>query len=169
SRSDKKDQYYIYATFAERGYEFEEIIGMEGEPDQPISVRWRIWDGDETTWGSLPTDDPEYKVFPVNPYAQQQIARLHEIKIYSGLPGADFVATSTNKIGEEKPFVVTKNAQSLIFSEMADVVLYSAEGTAVKQAKQATELNISQLNKGVYVVKATTNDGVVRNRKVVLN
>jgi hypothetical protein len=71
-----------HATFSEQGYAFEEIIGKGDNPESKISLRFRIWDGDTITVN--PATELPFTI-PINPLAQYQVARIHQIKVFSGV------------------------------------------------------------------------------------
>ena len=165
----KTVDWYNYTTFSEQGYTFEELIGLEGEPDQLISLRWRIWDGTDgegiTTSEIDPaTGEPKIWYKPVDPLAQWQTVRIHQIKIFSGVDGG-----RANRIDAEKAemFYITRSGDELSLTANANIEIYSVGGNVVKQ-EYGNGISLAGLPKGVYVVKATADNGVVKNMKVAL-
>ena len=71
------------------------------------------------------------------------------------------VTLSNDSFDAEASFVVYPNPVTegvLYFSVAADVTVHDVSGRLVAQVSNATELNVSNLNRGVYFVK--TSNGV---------
>lgn len=67
-----------YTSFSDQGYFMENVIDAHD-----VSIRWRIWDGDNITTKVQLNEDgkPVFNTF-VNKNAEQQAARLHKIQIF---------------------------------------------------------------------------------------
>lgn len=100
----------------------------------------------------------KFTVSSINP----QIVRLHDLKIYGS-------AGTGNSIELESgaSFKIKNTKQEISLTANADVEIYSTTGTLVKAAQNATNLNITDLPSGVYVVKAVSVEGISLNKKIV--
>ncbi len=163
---------YRYATFAEQGYEFEESIGLTGEDDQniPLSIRFRIFDCDTLTWAHEYNLDPSQRseeYYYARPSALQ-VVRIHQIKVFSALQGSEMALKNPLSIGENKfdnSFVIRKVGSDICASKECVMEIYTIDGKQVKRGKGA-QMDISDVSKGIYVVKATRPDGEVKNIKI---
>lgn len=92
-----------------------------------------------------------------------QIVRIYDLRVYGE------IAEGNTSIEAEKAasFTVNNSKQAIYFSSEADVQLYSVAGVMLKSAQNETILNIEDLPSGVYVVKATAQDGSSVSKKIV--
>jgi hypothetical protein len=155
---------------AEQGYGFEEIIGKQEDPTSKISLRWRIWEGDSIHANLTKTDGSTYStkdpaVYGNYQYGQQQVARIHQIKIFSGV----VPETAPNAIKDNKvyPISIYKSSEKIILSEPAQVSVISIDGKLVYNGF-CKEINMKDFSKGVYAIRATSEDGRTKTQKIVL-
>ncbi len=159
-----------YATFSEQGYEFEEVFNLGEDFDREFSIRFRIWDGDTITWkdaydnGEKPAG---YFYTKVDPYGEPQVVRIHQIKVFSGMQGSDFANYTNISNNQADNFSISKIGNAISLSEEGNVEIYTIDGKLVKTVT-GKEINISDLNKGIYVVKAKSLSGIVKNTKIAL-
>lgn len=67
-----------YTSYSDQGYLMENAIDAKD-----VSLRWRVWDGDDaTTLVQTNEDGTSFFNTAINPLAQQQAPRVHKIKIY---------------------------------------------------------------------------------------
>lgn len=92
-----------------------------------------------------------------------QIVRIHDLRVYGE------IADGNTSIEAESAdsFKVNNSKQDIYLSSEANVQLYSMAGMMVKSAQNVTKLNIEDLPSGVYVVKATAQDGTLVSKKIV--
>ena len=64
-------------------------------------------------------------------------------------------------------FYITRSGDELSLTANANIEIYSVGGNVVKQ-EYGNGISLAGLPKGVYVVKATADNGVVKNMKVAL-
>ena len=150
-------------SFAEQGYAFVEMINKEEDPTSKISLRWRIWDGDSIHIN--PTKDDGSTFGPINPLAQRQVARIHQIKIYSGVipeSGPNSVRNTSANFMK-----IYRSGSEIILSETANVELYSYDGKKIFSGS-TSRINISNVPQGVYVVRAINQEGKIQNQKITL-
>jgi len=153
-----------YATFAEQGYQFEDIIGKGDDATSIISVRWRIWDGDSIHLDETKTDGSTFTTVN-SPYAQQQVVRIHQIKIFSGIiPENAPNAINIPSANTMKIYLLSNN---ICLSEKATVELYNFEGKQIYKG-QTDKVDVSKLSKGIYIIRATNSAGLIQNKKIAL-
>jgi hypothetical protein len=159
------------ATFAEQGYQFEEVIGKQDDPDSKISVRFRIWDGDSIHYKVNPNDLSVQAStytnvnYPLGGYAYLQTVRIHQIKVYSGTipenaPNA-VITPVTGQIG------LTISDKKLNLSEISDVQLFGYDGRRIYNGT-TDQIDISNISKGIYIIKATSSSGKSLTKKITL-
>lgn len=163
---------YSISTFAEQGYQFEEIINLQDFPDSLISFRIRIWDGDSIHINPLSINEsnPEGSTYTTQNYPfdyysnYSQTVRVHQLKIFSGIvPDAAPSAVIKN---EADKFKVSVGKNRISFSETADIRIYGLSGNLIFEGYSRT-VNTSNFSRGIYILKAeTTNGGVTR--KIVI-
>lgn len=158
-----------YATFAEQGYQFEEIIGKQDDVTSKISIRFRIWDGDSIhiNQTSITEANPTGTTFTTKnePLAQQQVVRIHQIKVFSGvIPTQAPSAVASLQANSIKIFLSGKN---IILSEDAAVELYSVEGKKVFKGF-TKQVDVSGLSRGIYIIRAIDTDGRIQNKKIMI-
>lgn len=74
-----------YTVFSDQGYWMENIIDAHD-----VSLRWRIWDGDNvTTLVQTKEDGSTAFGIPIDPMAQKQAARVHKLQIFGNEITAD--------------------------------------------------------------------------------
>ncbi|WP_455585589.1 T9SS type A sorting domain-containing protein [Bacteroides sp.] len=163
-----------YATFSEQGYEFEEEIGaVEGEDVEiPISLRFRIFDCDTLTWAheyELDPKDRSAEYYYARPSALQPV-RIHQIKVFSAFTGSEIAqkiqATGIKGVSDEH-FIIKKEGTDICASEECLMELYTIAGKQIRRTK-GTKMGVSDLDKGIYILKATGSDGTVKNSKFSL-
>lgn len=163
-----------YATFSEQGYEFEEIIRATGNGDEeiPISLRFRPFDCDTLTWAheyNLDPKDRSAEYYYARPSALQPV-RIHQIKVFSIFTGSEIAqkiqSTGMNNVNDER-FFVRKEGSEIQASEECLMELYTIAGTQIRSSK-GIKMGISDLDKGIYIVKAICSDGTVKNTKISL-
>ena len=164
-----------YATFSEQGYEFEELINaVDGEDaETPVSVRFRVFDCDTLTWASEYNLDPKDRS-PEYYYARPgvlQPVRIHQIKVYSAFTGAEMAQKIQEATGvhgtTDECFYVRKEGLELCASEECSMELYTVEGKQIRRV-QGKKMGVSDLDKGIYILKAINSDGIVKNTKLSL-
>lgn len=150
-------------SFSERGYNFENIIGKQEEVGSKISLRWRIWDGDTINQNPTQAEGVIYAI-PIVPTAQKQVARIHQIKIFSGV------------IPTEAPNAVIENSYSakmyrsgtaMLSNENGTFSVYTPEGRLVKTT-EGNRIELGNLNKGIYILKLQSISGNTQVEKVIL-
>lgn len=151
------------AGFSEQGYAFEEIIGKQEDPTSKISLRWRIWDGDTTTVNPTKTDGSKINV-KIDPLAQKQVVRIHQIKIYSGVDAPE-APNAVKRVTADAIKIRLANGQ-LILSEMASVDIFGYDGRKLFSGK-GDKFDMTGFSKGLYIVKAAGNSGTTQ-KKIVL-
>lgn len=149
--------------FSEQGYGFEEIIGKQEDPTSKISLRWRIWDGDTTTVNPTKTDGSKINV-KIEPLAQKQVVRIHQIKIYSGVDAPE-APSAVKKVTVDAIKIRLANGQ-LILSEMASVDIFGYDGRKLFSGK-GDKFDMTGFSKGLYIIKAAGNSGITQ-KKIVL-
>lgn len=162
-----------YCTFGDQGYEYEESLNLigEGDRDMDISVRFRIWDGDDITWEDeldYPANQrsPEFYYTAVDPYSIQQVVRIHQIRVYSCFNGSE-LATTGIADNDMSTFYVYKSGTSVYATIDSNIEIYTIDGKLAKQ-DFGKQVDINGLNKGIYVVRATALNGEVKNTKISL-
>lgn len=164
--------WYNYTTFSEQGYTFEEILNLEEDPETLVSLRWRIWDGtdgDGIITGEFNPETGDYDKMwykPIDPLGQWQTVRIHQIKIFSGVNGDELEPTGINSENADA-FYITRNGNELSLTSDANIEIYSVGGNVVSQV-YGNKISLEGLAKGIYVVKATADNGVVKNMKIAL-
>lgn len=159
----------------ERGYMYEEMIGLEADPSAIISFRVRIWDGDSIHANPTKTDGSKFS--SVNtPLAQKQVARVHQIKVYSGtvpevapkggVPESLYILSGVKNI-EFNGITSRLQFKNIIISETVPAALYSIEGKEIYKGV-TDRIDVSNYNKGVYILKTTNSSGLANSKKIVL-
>ncbi len=151
------------ATFAEQGYNFEEIIGKQEDPTSKISLRWRIWDGDSIHVNPVSSTSATFTTVNT-PLAAQQVVRIHQIKVYSGVVPTEAPSAVKNVIADAIKINLSNN--ELVLSEIAKVEIFSYDGKRLFNAT-SDRIDVSNLSKGLYIVKATGTSGKSQ-KKIVL-
>jgi len=158
------------ATFSEQGYQFEEIIGKQDDPNSYVSFRIRIWDGDSIHNKVNANDLTEQEVLytaTMQPYDQKQTVRVHQIKVFSNIvPTAapKPIPTGLKRVNENqiKYFLSDGN---LILSEEVDIEIYSILGQKIYNSK-TNRVNTSDFNPGIYILKLTDKNGYTQSDKI---
>lgn len=166
-----------YAIFSEQGYEFEESIDMTDEDtwDIPLSIRFRPFDCDTITFASEKDLDPsersnEYYYKTSTPL---QVVRIHQIKVWSMFSGSELAAkiaasgTGISDLRGTNDFAIRREGKLICASEECMIEVYTIDGKLIKHYN-GTKMDISDLSKGAYVIKAMTSNGKVGNLKVAL-
>lgn len=150
-------------SFTEQGYAFEEIINKQEDPTSKISLRWRIWDGDSIHENVTKTDGSKYTT-NMTPYAQRQVARIHQIKVFSGVVPTE--APSAVRNPSEFFLHIYRSGDNIAISEVAKVEVFAINGKKMF-AGETNMINARNFEKGVYLIKATAADGRVQNQKIL--
>lgn len=153
-----------YATFAEQGYQFEELIGQGDNPDSKISVRWRIWDGDSIHVNLTDVNGGTFTTVN-SPYAQQQVVRIHQIRVFSGIIPDNAPNAISNPL--ENALKVYVSGNNIVISEKANVELYTSEGKRIYKG-QTDMIDISGKSKGIYILRTTNSEGKIQTNKIVI-
>lgn len=149
-------------SFSEQGYGFEEIIGKQEDPTSKISLRWRIWDGDTINVNPVNAAGATYSTVNT-PYAQKQVARVHQIKIFSGIDAPQAPTGLNSTTGD---FIrIYLSGSDIILSEKAKVELITIEGKSIFKG-ETDRINVAHLSKGIYIVKAINSNGQLTNKKI---
>lgn len=91
-----------------------------------------------------------------------QVVRIHDLKVYGTI-----VDTKTSKI---KSDLAIRNINNVVtFSKVVDVKVYTASGALVKSSNNTRELNLSELNNGVFIIRAAFGNQVVSKKIVKRN
>jgi hypothetical protein len=160
---------------AERGYMYEEMIGLEADPSAIISFRVRIWDGDSIHANPTKTDGSVFTAVN-SPLAQKQVVRVHQIKVFSGtvpevapvggVPESLYIVSGVKNV-EFNGITSRLQNKTIIISETVPAALYSMDGKEI--FKGVTDrIDVSNYNKGVYILKTTNLNGLVNSKKIVL-
>lgn len=153
-----------YATFSEQGYQFEELINKGEDPESKISLRWRIWDGDSIHFDQTKAE-PTVFTTTNSPYAQQQVVRIHQIRIYSGVvPTTSPNAVNSTIVNNLK---IYRSGDQIVISEKVNAELFNIVGKKV-YAAETNKIDINGFEKGVYILKARNSIGKIQNQKIVL-
>ncbi|MCE1155469.1 MAG: T9SS type A sorting domain-containing protein [Bacteroidales bacterium] len=152
------------AGFSEQGYAFEVMINKQEDPSSKISLRWRIWDGDSIHANVTKTDGSTYSP-TMTPYAQRQVARIHQIKIFSGVVPTE-VPTATTPVYLNN-VTAHFNGAEIVLSQVANAIVYSADGRICYEGRTG-RIAASALTKGIYVVKMTDDEGNISRSKIRL-
>jgi len=167
------------ATFAERGYQYEEKLNLQSDPSSLISFRIYIWDGDSIH--ANPLKDQTNGLVPFNPHqyplAQYQTVRVHQIKIFSGVvpetaptpvvPGSLYVVPAGLKSVVSNGIKIHVSNNKIVLSDTAPVELYSIDGR--KLYKGLTDkVDVSAFSRGTYIIRTTNSSGLSQNTKIIL-
>lgn len=129
-----------------RGMVFEELFGSGVEN---VYLRFR------------PTDSKH----------NRQIVRIHDLRLYGTAPDTD-AATNPNPVLGLDNLAFDTNLKIFGYdghykmNKEADVIVYNFAGKVVRKFNNVRNLELSDLSKGVYFVKANTDEGVT-TRKIV--
>ena len=151
-----------YSIFSEQGYEFEELIGADDPDvyDVPVSVRFRIFDCDTLTFAHEYELDPSERSpeYYYKPTSSLQVARIHQIKVFSALKGSQ-MAEYLDATGIENQvvnsFVVEKLGNVVTTSTECDIELYNLDGQLLRKVR-GTSVDTWGLPRNVYIVRATS-------------
>lgn len=91
-----------------------------------------------------------------------QTIRMHDLKVYGQVDAPVGVESVSQSLS------ITLNQHELQLSDVSDVEIYSISGELVKSAQYTRKISLSDLQNGVYVVKASANSEQAI-RKIVLN
>lgn len=162
-------------SFAEQGYQFEEIIGQGDNtgvtnPVTYVSMRIRIWDGDSIHMKVNANDLTEQAVpytATMKPTAYQTV-RVHQIKVFSGL-----IPTKTPNLPNAvrnlavNDMVIYKSGNYIVLGENATAELYTIDGRKLFKA-YTNKIDVSGFSKGTYIIRAIDNAGKVQNKKITI-
>jgi hypothetical protein len=149
-RWEASDVANTITSMSEQGYAFEEMIGKQDDAESKISLRWRIWDGDSIHVNPTKTDGSVYG--PINPLGQRQVARIHQIRIFSNVVPAE-APNSVSKTNANK-LSYQRNGNTLSFDAETELEIISLEGKSVYR-KVDTIFDLSALRKGNIHYKST--------------
>ena len=144
-----------YSSYSDQGYFMENVINASD-----VSLRWRVWDGDDsTTKVQVKEDGTSAFNAKIDPKAQQQAPRVHKIKIY-GNPVSEAEATFAREnpladVGEITEF--EKPGEEVVLAPDADATCQiltvaqdgSGDYTTIKAAINA----VSAGNRGIIFIK----------------
>ena len=152
------------AGLAEQGYAFEEIIGKQEDPTSKISLRWRIWDGDSIHGNLTKAEDIRTPyTTTMTPYAQKQVVRIHQIKIFSGVvPTVAPNAVTKTQVNNIK---IHLRGTSIVLSEICNVDIYTVEGKKLYTGN-TDRVNVAAFSKGVYIIRTIDIHGKLQNMKI---
>lgn len=159
-----------WTPFSEEGYEFEEFLDPENATN--LSVRWRPWDGDTLTFqprtwyedrgDTIPAD---YFYKAIDSTGIWQVPRIHMIRIFAGIDGTEF-KTGNNQLSMSDQFKILKINNEIVLSKEGKVEVFSLTGNLVIRG-QGRRFNISTLQHGPYIVRASADDGSTKNIKMI--
>lgn len=160
-------------SFSEQGYQFEEMVNKQEDPNSFISIRIRIWDGDSIHMKVNANDLTEQAVpysATMVPYDQKQTVRVHQIQVFSGVipttaPSPKPIVSGTKNIMENM-IKWHKSGNEIVLTEMADVQLYTIDGRQIFSGN-TNKIATAQMAKGIYIIKASNNQGEMSS-KIVL-
>lgn len=165
-----------YGIFSEQGYEFEEALDLTDEDswDIPLSIRFRPFDCDTITFANEKDLDPSErsKDYYYKSSTALQVVRIHQIKVWSMYSGSELATKIANSTGiadltGANGFAIRKEGREICASEECVMEIYTTDGKLVKQYS-GKKMDIADLGKGLYVVKAISLNGNVKNMKIVL-
>lgn len=113
--------------------------------------------------GIEPTESP-IKITFVNP-VDGGGTRIYDffIRVYDKT-----VSTIDDEKVKESDLSVHQTETSLIvYGDMRSIKVYSLSGNLVAQSQMSQIVNVSHLNKGVYIVQASTKDGKILSQKIM--
>jgi len=108
---------------------------------------------------------------PTDPKHNRQIVRIHDLRLYGNAPDTD-AATNPNPVTGFSNVTMDTNLQIFGYdghyklNKEANVIIYNFSGKVVKKINNVRDIELSDLSKGVYFVKANSKDGVT-TRKIV--
>ncbi|HET7733488.1 MAG TPA: T9SS type A sorting domain-containing protein, partial [Paludibacter sp.] len=161
------------ASFSEQGYQFEEMINKQDDPNSFVSVRFRIWDGDSIHYkvnaNDLSLQTTTYTA-TMTPLAQKQTVRIHQIKVFSNIiptvaPGPKIISGVRNVNADV--IKIYKSGNNIVLGEEANVELYTVEGKKIFKGL-TKQIDVSGFSKGIYIIKAVANDGKIQNKKIII-
>jgi hypothetical protein len=156
------------ASFSEQGYQFEEIFNRQEDPSSYISFRIRIWDGDSIHYkvnaNDLTLQETTYTQ-KMDPLAMQQTVRVHQIRVYSGIVPEKAPTGIKNTVVEQ--IGLTIQNKLLTLSEVSIVQIISIDGRRIYNGT-TDQIDISNISKGIYIIKATSSSGKSLTKKITL-
>lgn len=157
-------------SFSEQGYQFEEMINKQEDPNSFISIRFRIWDGDSIHMKVNANDLSEQAVpytSTMQSYDQKQTVRIHQIQVFSNIiPTTVPGNTSAVKKVTEDAIKIYRSENSIVLSETANVEVFSYEGKKM-YAGHTNNIDVTNLSKGLYIVKAAGKSGNTLKKIVI--
>jgi hypothetical protein len=94
--------------------------------------------------------------------------RIHDLRIYAvedgTVWGEDLTGVKTSK---SDAFTVIPLSEYIATSTESDISIYSLNGTLVKYSKNTTRLYTTDLQQGVYIIRATNNLGTVTKKYIL--
>lgn len=157
-------------SFSEQGYQFEEMINKQEDPNSFISIRFRIWDGDSIHMKVNANDLTEQAVpysATMVPYDQKQTVRIHQIQVFSNtIPTTVPGGTSAVKKVTEDAIKIYRSENSIVLSETANVEVFSYDGKKM-YAGHTDNIDVTNLSKGLYIVKAAGKSGNTLKKIVI--
>lgn len=157
-------------SFSEQGYQFEEMINKQEDPNSFISIRFRIWDGDSIHMKVNANDLTEQAVTYTSnsqAYDQKQTVRIHQIQIFSNIipttvPGG---INAVKKVTEDA-IKIYRSENRIVLSETANVEVFSYDGKKM-YAGHTNNIDVTNLSKGLYIVKAAGKSGNTLKKIVI--
>lgn len=159
------------ASFSEQGYQFEEMINQQDDPNAKVSIRFRIWDGDSIHFkvnaDKLTEQDVPYTA-KMTPLAQCQTVRIHQIKVYSGsIPtSAPEMPNAVHNVAVNDMLIYI-SGNNIILGENAIAEIYTIDGRKLFKA-YTNKIDVSDFSKGTYIIRAIDDAGRIQNKKIII-
>lgn len=161
-----------YTSYSDQGYLMEHTINAED-----VSLRWRVWDGDDaTTLVQTNADGTSFFNVAINPLAQQQAPRVHKIKIYGNPVTAEQAAFARANpladVGEITEF--EKPGEEVVEAPDAKApwvfLTVAKDGTADYTTVQAAIDAVPEGYRGIILIKnGTYEENIYAGTKSVKN
>jgi len=144
----------------------------------PLSVKEELTNKDMTetnrgtTWQEVftprRTKDVYIRFRPVT--QNKQIVRLHDLKIYGVAVDSDGGPNPNNptSIGSvtADSFKIYGNRDKYIVTKEANVKVYNLSGHIVRSLDNTSDIDLSGLTQGVYIIKAVSADGTITKQVI---
>lgn len=159
------------ASFSEQGYQFEEMINQQDNPNAKVSIRFRIWDGDSIHFKVNANDLTEQTVpytAKMTPLAQWQTVRIHQIKVYSGLipTSAPEIPNALHNVSVND-LIIYRSGNNIIIGENSNIEIYTLEGRKMYKG-YTNKIDVSGFSKGTYILRSINDNGIIRNKKIMI-
>lgn len=157
------------------GYTFPAPVGGEMVNVCSSNYTYVVPDEIEDIWGGgQPYDDftKRAKYFRLNwgtDFAGLAGVKGSALNLFAVIIYTDAKTTGVeNETNKDSDFNIYKQENNLVLSEEANVEIYTITGVKVLQAQNSNKIDISALNKGIYIAKAKTNTGQIIVKKIVI-